>query len=315
MSSRQLVDPELLTLIETWPTFTLDVAALPILRDLSLTPLGEIANPERVEKRAVAAPGRDGAPEVPMLLYRPAGSEKIVLPCLYHIHGGGFVTGRASSLEPLHRLLVERIGCALLSVDYRLSPETSYPGPMEDCYAGLDWLFAQAGALAINTDVIGLSGESAGGGLAAGLALLVRDRAEHKLAFQHLIYPMLDDRTCVAAEPHPHTGEFIWNASNNAFGWQAYLGRQPGGEDVPSYAAAARAESLDGLPPTFLATGALDLFVEENVTYATRLIRSGVSTELHVYPGSVHAFDVAQTAAVSRQMRRDSWEFLERHLM
>lgn len=158
-------------------------------------------------------------------------------------------------------------------------------------------------------------GESAGGGLAAAFALLVRDRGEHRLAFQHLIYPMLDDRTSAGeADVHPFAGEFIWNHHNNRFGWEALLGVPPGSVSVSSYASPARAESLAGLPPTFISTGALDLFVDEDVTYAQRLIRAGVPTELHVYPGAFHAFDFAPDADVSKRARRDSLAALARAL-
>jgi len=157
-------------------------------------------------------------------------------------------------------------------------------------------------------------GESAGGGLAAALALLVRDRGELKLSFQHLIYPMIDDRTCVASEPHPFTGEFLWTPHNNHFGWSAILGVEPGSEGVSHYAAAARAESVAELPPTFISTGSLDLFLEEDMEYARRLMRAGVPVEFHIYPGGFHAFDFDPDAAVSVQARRDSRDALAKAL-
>jgi acetyl esterase/lipase len=314
MTVRHLVDPELLGLLDRWPQVTLDESLVPLVRDATRLPVGEIANPDRIVRQDLVAPGSDGAPDVPLILYRPVGREGEVLPCIYHIHGGGYVGGAAATLEPIHRLFVEEADCALVTVDYRLAPETPYPGPLDDCYTGLAWLFDNADAFAIDTARIGIGGESAGGGLAAALALLARDRGDYRLAFQHLIYPMIDDRTCVTADPHPHAGQFIWNAGSNAFGWRAYLGQEPGGPDVPAYAAAARAEDLTGLPPSFVATGALDLFVDEDIAYATRLIRAGVPTELHVHPGGFHGFDIDQSAAVSRRMRRDSWDFLKRHL-
>ena len=158
-------------------------------------------------------------------------------------------------------------------------------------------------------------GESAGGGLAAALALLARDRGAYKLTFQHLIYPMLDDRTCVAAEPNPVAGEFIWTPHNNHFGWSALLGHAPGRPGVSPYAAPARAVDLTGLPPAFIACPTLDLFIDEDVTYAQRLMRAGVPVELHVYPGGFHGFDIfGDAAAVSLQARRDSREALRRFL-
>jgi triacylglycerol lipase len=158
-------------------------------------------------------------------------------------------------------------------------------------------------------------GESAGGGLAAALALLARDRGEYQLAFQHLIYPMLDDRTCVAANPNPVAGEFIWTAHNNRFGWSALLGCEPGGANVSPYAAAARATDLSGLPPAFISCPTLDLFIDENIAYAARLLHAGVPVELHVYPGGFHGFDIFGGAApISIHARADSRRALDRFL-
>jgi triacylglycerol lipase len=142
--------------------------------------------------------------------------------------------------------------------------------------------------------------------------LLARDRAEVPLAFQLLRVPMLDDRTAVTTDPHPYTGEFTWTAENNYFGWTSLLGEPPGGPDVSPYASPARAESLAGLPPAFISTGALDLFVEEDMEYARRLIRAGVPTELHVYPGAYHGFTRAASARVTLAARRDYVQALKR---
>jgi triacylglycerol lipase len=141
---------------------------------------------------------------------------------------------------------------------------------------------------------------------------MVRDRGEHRLAFQHLIYPMIDDRTCTRPDPHPFTGEFIWPPANNRFGWAALLGHEPGRDGVSPYAAAARADDVSRLPPTFISTAALDLFVEENIEYARRLMRAGVPVELHVYPGAFHAFNLWPMAHVAEAARRDSREALRR---
>ena len=176
-------------------------------------------------------------------------------------------------------------------VDYRLSPETAFPGPLDDCYAALKWTHDHADELGIDQARIAVQGESAGGGLAAGLALLARDRAEVPVAFQCLTYPMIDDGT--AAEPHPYTGEFVWTAESNRFGWGAFLGQKPGGDGVSCYAAAARATELAGLPPAWIAAAALDLFLEENLDYASRLLRAGVPTDVRVYSGVYHGFPIA----------------------
>jgi triacylglycerol lipase len=214
----------------------------------------------------------------------------------------------------VHRPLVADLGCVLVSVNYRLAPETRFPGAVEDCYAAPAWMVVNSEALEVDVSRIGVMGESAGGGLAAALALLVRDRGAFSLAFQHLIYPMIDDRTVVHPEPHPYTGEFIWTPESNAFGWAALLGVEPGSDGVSPYAAAARAESVNGLPPTFISTGALDLSLEEDVEYARRLIREGVPVELHVYPGGFHGFTIASGATVAQAAQRDSRAALKRAL-
>jgi triacylglycerol lipase len=262
-------------------------------------------------ERKVAGPA--GAPDVGVSIYRPRDSSER-LPCIFHIHGGGYVRGSAAELRPVHHKLAMEAHCVLVSVDYRLAPETRFPGAIEDCYAALSWLMGNADELGVDASRIGVMGESAGGGLAAALALLVRDRGQHTLAFQHLIYPMLDDRTCVTPDPHPHVGDFIWTPQSNDFGWSSLLGVAPGSPDVSPYAAAARAENLAGLPPAYIATGALDLFLEEDLEYGRRLMRHGVPVEMHVYAGAYHAFNIAPEAQVAVNARRDSLTALKRAL-
>lgn len=312
MTEYPLVDPELWPLLEAWPTVELRGDLLDAIRSngarLPAPPI--VANDVRMAERRV--PGPAAAPEVALRIYTPAGEGPF--PCLYHIHGGGYVLGDAASLEDVHRPMAAALGCVIVSVDYRLAPETVFPGAIEDCYAGLAWTTTHAGELGIDPARIGVTGESAGAGLAAALALLVRDRGEYRLAFQNLIYPMIDDRTCTTTDPHPHTGAFIWTPHNNRFGWRALLGQEPGGPDISPYAAASRATDLTGLPPTYISTGALDLFLEEDLDYARRLIRAGVPTELHVYPGAVHGFERHPSALVSRQSRRDRMDALRRAL-
>jgi acetyl esterase/lipase len=311
MDSLHLVDPELRPLLEIFPTSQLDPQVLAEARGrtLPIPDLGETS----VTLEVVTAPGPPGAPDIALSVYRPRAATGR-LPCIYHVHGGGYVLGAAKDMEALHMMMAAQLGCMIVSVDYRLAPETVFPGAIEDCYAGLDWLFAQADRLGVDASIVGVMGESAGGGLAAALALLARDRGEHRLAFQHLIYPMIDDRTCITPDPHPVAGEFLWHAHNNHFGWSALLGHAPGVEGVSPYAAAARAEDLSGLPPSFISVGGLDLFLEENLDYARRLMRAGVPVELHVYPGAFHGFGLAPDARVSQAARRDSLEALRRAL-
>lgn len=312
VSSRHLVDPELLAHLDSMPQTVLSDETLSELRDPDRWKMPIVENADSVEKSEHWVSSAD-TPDVRMYVYRPAGVEG-ALPCIYHIHGGGFVGGSAAVMRPYHHLLAEKLGCMVAAVEYRLAPETPYPGPMDDCYAGLSWLFAKASELGVDTARIGVMGESAGGGLAAGLALLVRDRKEFTLAFQHLIYPMLDDRICLTEDPHPYAGEFVWTPNNNAYGWRAYLNAAPGSAEISPYAAPARADDLAGLPRTFISTCALDLFLEENLEYARRLIRAGVMVDLHVYAGGFHGYISHPTADVAVRAMADSWAALQRRL-
>lgn len=311
-NSRHLVDPELIPLLDAVPTVALTDENLAEVRTQRRLPIAEPDAAEATAEMMVRrVPAPDGAPDVGIIVYRPLDPAQ-ALPCVLHFHGGGFVMGSAAAHEGTHRMVAALLQCVVVSVDYRLAPETVFPGAVEDAHAVLSWTVANAAALGIDPARIGVAGESAGGGLAAALALLARDRKTCRLAFQHLTYPMLDDRTCTTLDPHPHTGEFIWTTDNNRFGWSALLGAEPGGPDVSPYAAPARATDLSGLPPTYIATGGLDLFLEEDLDYARRLMRAGVPVEFHVYPGGFHAFDLAPAAAVSARARRDSLAGLQR---
>jgi acetyl esterase/lipase len=304
MTSRHLVDPELADALETSPMLDFSAETLPLIRAGVLemsAQLAASAPAPQIRRRERFIPGPQGAPEIRVLVYAP--EEGDARPAYLQIHGGGYVIGAADMGEIQNRLLAQELGCVVVAVDYRLAPETAFPGNLEDCYAALKWLHDEAGSLGVDAARIAIGGESAGGGLAAGLALLARDRGEVPIVHQHLIYPMIDDRP--EAEPHPYTGEFIWSRAQNHVGWSALLGRSPGGPDVSPYAAPARAENLAGLPPAFITVGALDLFLEQDLDYARRLTRAGVPVELHVYPGAYHGFDIAAEARVAHTHARD----------
>ena len=212
------------------------------------------------------------------------------------IHGGGYVTGIAALSEKTSRALCQRLEATVASVEYRLAPEHPFPTPVEDCYAALLWLAKQPG---VDPRKILIGGESAGGGLAAQLAQITRDRSEITLAGQILVYPMLDDRTALRTDLNgPYR---LWPNVANHFGWKSYIGHEPGSPDVPKYAAAARLEDLSGLAPAWIGVGTEDLFHDEDVEYAKRLEAAGVRTRLEVVKGAFHAFDMLRRrAAVSR---------------
>jgi acetyl esterase/lipase len=312
LPSTHLVDPELIGLIEQLPPLVLNSETLPQTRAI-VEEFGRAASPlpPQVQVSELGIRGPPGAPEVRVLVTRAETSAPVGAGIL-HIHGGGYVMGSPEMGLATDAAYALELGATVVSVDYRLAPETPHPGPLNDCYAALVWLHAEAEVLGIDRDRIALTGESAGGGLAASLALLARDRAEVPIAFQHLVYPMLDDRTTRQPDPSPYFGQFVWTPEANLFGWTSLLGDLAGAPEVSPYAAAARAEDLDGLPPTFIACGALDLFLEEDMDYARRLMRAGVPTELHIYPGAPHGFTASETAQVGRAFARDSMAALKR---
>jgi acetyl esterase/lipase len=230
------------------------------------------------------------------------------LPCIYWMHGGGLVLGSNKGDDLRFDRWCSQLGCVGVSVDYALAPEARYPAPLEDCYAGLRWVHDNADMLGIDRQRLGIGGASAGAGLAAGLALLARDRGEIAITFQALIYPMIDDRQITISS---QWRDPVWPPLANRFGWDCYLGELRG-DAVPIYAAAARATDLGRLPSTFINVGALDGFSDEDIDYATRLRHAGVPTEFHVYAGAPHGFDALMpSTAVARRARRDLDTWLE----
>lgn len=262
------------------------------------------------EKRLV--PGSKGQPDVPAYLVnaKPGANR----PALLHIHGGGFVGGSAESSIHEVQALCKALDCVALTVEYRLAPETSYAGSIEDNYAALKWLHANAASLGVDPARIAVYGGSAGGGHAALLAITARDRGEVPLAFQCLIYPMLDDRTGSTRMVPPHVGHIIWTAASNRFGWESFLGTKPGGRSAPKGAVPARVADLKGLPPAFIGVGTIDLFFDEDVDYAQRLSNAGVPTELIVVPGGFHGFDGMPGMKVSQRFNDAKMNALRRGL-
>jgi acetyl esterase/lipase len=240
---------------------------------------------------------------VTVRLFRPSGVAGRPGPALLWIHGGGYVIGEAAQDDLLCRRFADELGATVVSVDYRLAPEHPYPAPVEDCYAALRWLAALP---TVDPDRVAIGGASAGGGLAATLAFLARDRGEIPLAAQLLVYPMIDDRT-VHRTGLDNPGHRLWNQSSNRFGWKAYLGAADRDEAVP-----ARRDDLAGLPQAWIGVGTLDLFHDEDLEYAERLRASGVPCEVMVVKGAFHGFDgIAPKADVSQSFFKSQCAMLQ----
>jgi acetyl esterase/lipase len=287
------LDPDVLEQVSVFADFTLDSETLSVTRSFDFAVAVELSH--AVERTDQIVPGD---PDVLIRIHGPAGAEGD-LPCVYSIHGGGYVIGSFTMDDPLFDAWCPKFGCVGVSVEYRLAPETPFPGPLEDCYLGLKWVYEHAGELQIDPAQIGVHGTSAGGGLAAALALLARDRGEIPLRYQLLDCPMLDDRQTTPSSQLDDL--YVWNRDSNAFGWRSYLGDLYGTPSVPAYAAAARATNLAGLPPAYVCVGAVDGFRDEDVEYATRLNQAGVPTELHVVPGAPHGIAMFPDTDVAKR--------------
>ncbi|MAK11097.1 MAG: alpha/beta hydrolase [Rhizobiales bacterium TMED83] len=279
-------------------------------RDDSL--IAQLEVPESIVQETVSVTSGDGH-IIDLRICRPAKASA-PLPVFYWMHGGGYVLGSARQGDAFTLRAAGALGMFAVSVEYRLAPETAYPGPLEDCYEGLAYLVENATALNLDTGKIIIGGVSAGGGLCAGLGLLVRDRAAFSLLGQLLLYPMIDDRNIApASDELPDT--LVWTRAANLFGWQSYLGDLYGSDDIPIYAAAARAHDLSGLPPTYLPVGDLDLFLDENIAYAHKLMQVGTPTHFHVFPGAYHGFNgFAAEAPVSVACNAEIFSFVAKLL-
>lgn len=250
--------------------------------------------------REMKVPGLAGQPPVKVYVInaKPGGHR----PGIVHTHGGGFFSGRAHFAVGEMQRLARALDCTVVTVDYRLAPETRFTGAVADGYAALQWLHAQAGALGVDPARIAAMGESAGGGLAALLAIAARDRGEFPLAFQCLTYPMLDDRTGSTRTVAPGHGVFGWTADANRYGWRSFLGVEPGSARVPAAGVPMRCADLAGLPPAWIGVGSIDLFASEDKAYAARLNEAGVRAQFEEVPGAFHGFDmIAPQTAIARR--------------
>jgi acetyl esterase/lipase len=295
---------------------SLTTEMIPILRGapaLTTTTDEDLSRGGAFEVEELSVPGPEGAPEISLLVCRPARATT-PLAAIYHTHGGGMILGDNRLGVPDLLDWAQELSLVVVSVEYRLAPEHPHPAPVEDCYAGLVWTADHAAELGIDPERILVAGGSAGGGLAAAVALLARDRGGPGLAGQMLMCPMLDDRNDTPSSLQM-AGRGVWDHTSNDTGWTALLGTDRGGPDVSPYAAPARAGDLSGLPPTFIDVGSAETFRDEDVSYATRIWQVGGRAELHVWPGGFHGFDMmAPQASISQDAKAARLRWLRRLL-
>lgn len=292
------------------PVFTLDL--VPVMRPALDPPVSDI-----LAKASAPLQHRDVRinEHVTLAIFQTSAPSKTPKPCFYWIHGGGMMLGTnvQDVSEALEWTIAHNAVC--VSVSYRLAPEHPHPAPITDCYSGLVWTAANAAKLGIDANRIIVAGYSAGGGLAAGINLMARDKQGPKILAQCLVYPMLDDRNNSVSSQQYDIG--TWSSGSNAVGWKALLGEKAGGKDgeVSIYAAPARAKDLSGLPEAWVDVGSAEVFRDENVEYASKLWAAGVQCELHVWPGGWHGFDqLAPQAVLSKRAFAARKEWVKRIL-
>ncbi|MFJ2645630.1 alpha/beta hydrolase [Streptomyces sp. NPDC087420] len=313
--ARPGIDPELRTLMADMPLMSeLTPELLARLRQFPPTPVDTLLEGRKAGRREVTVSGGDGA-RIPLSVFSPAVTDDSTAagpstgaPCVYWVHGGGMVMGdRFSQLDiPLEWL--DLFGAVVVSVDYRLAPEATGTTLVDDCYRGLLWIAEHAGELGVDPARIVVAGASAGGGLAAGLTLMARDRGAPAIAAQMLIYPMLDHRNVTTSSRQYAGGPGVWTREMNEFGWRSVLAGLAD-EDVPGYVSPARADDLSRLPTTYIDAGSAEVFRDEDVDYATRIWAAGGQAELHVWAGGFHGFDAlypqAHVSVTARETRTD----------
>ena len=300
------IAPELLPFLDQFPVLDLNRENLAETRAelnrMSKQAAGLIEGFDHIDVTDEFINGGGGRERLRLRLYsRPNGSAK--RPCLLWVHGGGYILG-CPEMDELHlRRMADELGCLVVAVDYRLAPEHPWPAGLDDCDAALGWMLEHSGALRLDTGSLVLGGASAGGGMAAALALRAREQRPGAISYQCLIYPMLDHRT-VAPAGAKARDYFLWDLEKNRFAWDCYLGSNDASREVSPFASPAKAERLEGLPPTYLCIGEEDLFHEESLDYARRLRASKVAVDLEVVPGAPHGFDKLPAPMSERSLKR-----------
>lgn len=297
------IHPDLRTLIPALPQ--VDIAEPAAFRERQRIRATELAaavvRPPGMAVVDRQVPGPHGAPEVPVRIYTPGGTAAGT-GALVWFHGGGYVFGEIAASERACVEIADAVGCVVVSVEYRLAPEHPYPAGLDDCFAALTWVAEHGDELGVDPARLAIGGVSAGAGLAAALALRVRDESGPRLVYQVLDNPMLDDRM-ETASIREFTDTPLWTHGQAILGWDFYLGARSA--ETPPYAAAARATDLSGLPPAWISANELDPLRDEAIEYALRLMRAGVPVELHHRPGTFHGSNGFPGISVSDRTRED----------
>jgi len=283
------IHPELQQVARRSPSFTFNKRNVWLIQLLiSLMPAPKA--PEDILIENIFITGQDERTKIRLRIYQPK-TIAASTPALVWLHGGGYVIGKPEMDDFVCAQYVRELGITVVSVDYRCAPKYPFPAGLEDGYSALRWVESHAQQLNVDEKHIAIGGASAGGGLAASLIQLAYDRKEIKPVFQLLVYPMLDDRTVLRADIDDSNSP-TWSQKSNQFGWESYLGKKCGAEDVPEYSVPARRTYLSGLPPAWIGVGTLDVFHDEDIAYAQRLTESGVDCALDIVPAAFHGFDI-----------------------
>lgn len=307
-------DPEFLDVLPLLPSLAgfSDLDEIQELREQMGMFAPEVEPRDDVIREDSTVAGFDGDPDVPIRIYRPASASPGPLPAVLEVHGGGFMIGSIEMMDPWCDRVAAEFPALVVSVEYRLAPEDPFPAGIHDCYAALQWLSENAAELGVDPERIAVAGQSAGGGLAAGTALMARDRGGPQLCFQLLEIPELDHRL-----ETPSMTQFddtpLWNRPNAVWSWKHYLGPDHEGPVSP-YASPSVADDLSGLPSAFVSVMEFDPLRDEGLIYAMRLLEAGVSTEIHAYPGTFHGSSMVANAQVSLNSARDASAALRKAL-
>ncbi len=307
------VHPELQSVLKQSPSIHYSSKTLWLIR-LLISSMPAPKAPEDMSIKNIKIDNRDGNAKIRLRIYQPVNPASAT-PVLIWMHGGGYIIGKPEMEDTVCIPFVRELGISIVSVDYRLAPKHPFPAGLEDCYSALMWAKDNSESFGFDASRIAVGGTSAGGGLAASLAQLAFDRKEVPPIFQLLTYPMLDDRTALHRDIDDSNSP-TWSQKSNRFGWESYLGKHYGADEILTYSVPARREDLSGLPPAWIGVGTLDVFYEEDMMYAQRLKEAGIECDLNIVEGAFHGFDAFdQTLSIVQEFRKSQIDALKKYLI